>query len=111
MCTWKNFSGGIAPGPPEEGEGRGRGGKGGREGAQREGEGRKGREGKEGKGIRVGKEGIGPPQCLTQIDAPDSQMQQFVVFPTPLPFAMSVLHYSTKETQSNICFSKFPSTI
>jgi hypothetical protein len=25
---------------------------------------------KEGKGIRVGREGIGPPQCLTQIDAP-----------------------------------------
>jgi hypothetical protein len=27
---------------------------------------------KEGKGIRVGREGIGPPQCLTQIDAPDN---------------------------------------
>jgi hypothetical protein len=37
----KKFSGGVAPGPPEEREGRGRGGKGG----QREGgEGRKGKE-------------------------------------------------------------------
>jgi hypothetical protein len=69
----KKFSGGYAPGPPEEREGRGREGKGREEkGGQREGEkgGRQRR--KEGKGIRVGREGIGPPQCLTQIDAPAS---------------------------------------
>jgi hypothetical protein len=66
----KKFSGGIAPGPPGDGRGEeveGREGMGGqREGRER----RKGKEGKEGKGTRVGKEGIGPPQCLTQIDAP-----------------------------------------
>jgi hypothetical protein len=73
----KIFPGATPPDPQgrrkgEEGEGmEGKGGQ--REG----GEGRKGREGKEGKGIRVGREGVGPPpQCLTQIDAPDSQIMK-----------------------------------
>jgi hypothetical protein len=58
---------GLCPRTPRGVEGEGKG-------EQREGgEGRKEREGKErkeGKGIQVGREGIGPPQCLTQIDAP-----------------------------------------
>jgi hypothetical protein len=45
----------------------------GREGGDKGKEEKGGRERrKEGKGIRVGREGIGPPQCLTQIDAPGS---------------------------------------
>jgi hypothetical protein len=62
---------GVAPGPPEEREGRGREGKGREEKGDKGKEEKGGRERrKEGKGIRVGREGIGPPQCLTQIDAP-----------------------------------------
>jgi hypothetical protein len=69
----KIFRGRTPPDPQGRGkrqegeEGRGRG-------EQREGgEGRKGREGKEGKGTRARREGIGPPQCLTQIDAPEDK--------------------------------------
>jgi hypothetical protein len=47
-------------------EGRRRGDKGKEEKGGRE----RRKEGK-GKGIRVTREGIGPPQCLTQIDAPE----------------------------------------
>jgi hypothetical protein len=73
----KKFSGGIAPGPPGDGrgeEGEGREGKGGqREGRERR-KGREGKEGRGGEGIRVRREGIGPPQCLTQIDAPGCEV-------------------------------------
>jgi hypothetical protein len=63
----KNFPG-RSPRTPrgEEGEGREEKGDKGKE----EKGGRERR--KEGKGTRVGREGIGPPQCLTQIDAPDN---------------------------------------
>jgi hypothetical protein len=56
----------------EGGERKGREGrrKGGDKGKEEKG-GRERR--KQGKGIRVGREGIGPPQCLTQIDAPGTR--------------------------------------
>jgi hypothetical protein len=52
-------------------EGRRRGDKGKEEKGGRE----RRKEGK-GKGIRVTREGIGPPQCLTQIDAPAIRYKQ-----------------------------------
>jgi hypothetical protein len=64
----KFFRGLHRRGRGEEGEGREE--KGGDKGKEEKG-GRERR--KEGKGIRVGRERIGPPQCLTQIDAPGTQ--------------------------------------
>jgi hypothetical protein len=68
-----NFFRGLRPRTPRGGgeerkgrEGRRRGDKGKKEKGGRE-------RRKEGKGIRVAREGIGPPQCLTQIDAPVKQ--------------------------------------
>jgi hypothetical protein len=61
----KKFSGGVAPGPPEEGEGRGRGGREEKGGQREGGEGRKGREegkgGRRGRGYGSGGKGLGPP--------------------------------------------------
>jgi hypothetical protein len=68
----KKIPGGVAPGPPGEGRGQEEEGREGKGGRSEGGEGRKGREGKEGKGTPVMREGIGPPQCFTQIDAPES---------------------------------------
>jgi hypothetical protein len=68
----KKFFRGRSPRTPTGG-GRERKG---REGRKRGDKGKKEKGGrerrKEGKGIRVGREGIGPPQCFTQIDAPDN---------------------------------------
>jgi hypothetical protein len=68
-CVPEKIFRGLCPRPPGDGRGE--------EGEGREGKGTKGRKrteegkgGKGGEGIRVGREGIGPPQCLTQIDAP-----------------------------------------
>jgi hypothetical protein len=67
----KKFFRGHSPRTPRGGGGERKG----REGRRRGDKGKEEKGGrekrKEGKGIRVGREGIGPPQCLTQIDAPD----------------------------------------
>jgi hypothetical protein len=70
----KNFFRGLRPRTLREGGGERKG----REGRRRGDKGKKEKGGrerrKEGKGIRVGREGIGPPQCLTQIDAPAAML-------------------------------------
>ena len=75
----KNFPGATPPHPERRG-GRGRGEKGGKGGdkGKKEKGGRERRKEGKGKGIRVGREGIGPPQCLTQIDAPAAKRITFM---------------------------------
>jgi hypothetical protein len=64
---------GRSPRTPREEGGERKGREGRRRGGDKGKEEKGGRERrKERKGIRVGREGIGPPQCLTQIDAPGS---------------------------------------
>jgi hypothetical protein len=70
-CVPEKIFPGRSPRTPRGGGGERKG----REGRRRGDKGKEEKGGrerrKEGKGIRVGREGIGPPQCLTQIDAPE----------------------------------------